>query len=221
MNFIIGLVDDEDSQLQRIRRTIKTNAPKDVLYEFKNYELAGTAESLTNYVFEEVIRDIESGCLSLLIIDYKIMIEVTKVEGTDIYQKIQKAVPQFPVIMLTDVIDDCVNHQFIDPDKVYKKSEFFKLEGDYSKEKTTNIFRNMERYSDIRSNLENRLHMLKTRLVDEKGSQELYDELVQTEHELDEYKPLEETQMEKALDSSKVKEIIELLAKTEIMLEGE
>ncbi|MCL2361658.1 MAG: hypothetical protein FWC73_07590 [Defluviitaleaceae bacterium] len=219
MEFIIGLVDDDDGQLATIRRTIKINAPKDIKCDFKSYDLAGASDSLVSTVYKEIIDDVESGCLSLLIIDYKIMIKADKVEGTDIYEKIRRAVPQFPVIMLTNVIDDCINHSFVDPDKVYRKSDFFRTDEGYSKEKTANIFRNMQRYVTARIDLESRLSNLKDRLVDENQSQELYNELIRTENELDEYKPLDETQMEKAFDTSAIKEAIELLEKADAMLE--
>lgn len=219
MKFIIGLVDDEENQLAQIRRTIKTNAPKGIEYDFITYELSDDIKSLVDNVFGKAIHDIKNNQLSLLIIDYKIMIQVTKVEGTDILKKIQKLLPQFPVIILTDVIDDCISHNFVDPDKVYRKSDFFKLESEYSKNKTANIFRNMERYDVIRSHLEINLNSLKSQLVDEGANQELYNKLIETEKELDEYIPIEQTEVDKVFDSSKMKEMIELLEKADTLLE--
>ena len=217
--YTIGLVDDELSQLAQIRRTIKTNAPQGIQFDFKSYNLEGNAANLVLKVFLEVIEDIKNNRLSILIIDYKIMIQVTKVKGTDILKLIQEAIPKFPVIILTDVIAECINHNFVDPDKVYKKSEYFKIESDYSKEKTANIFRNMERYLEIRTALEVKLSSLKEELIKKGLEQSVFDSLVETESQLDDFIPLNQSEIEKVFDASKIKEVIELLEKVDKILE--
>ena len=49
--------------------------------------------------------------------------------------------------MLTEVVSESTEPEFIDADKVYKKKEFYKLESEYSKEKVFNIFDSMRKYS--------------------------------------------------------------------------
>ncbi len=217
--YIIGLIDDELTQLSRIRATIKTNAPKNVEFNFKSYNLEGNATSLVSKVFSEVIEDIKANKLSLLIIDYKIMIQVTKIKGTDILKMIQDILPKFPVIILTDVISECINHNFVDPDKVYKKSEFFKIESDYSKDKTANIFRNMARYLEVKNVLEFKLNGLKDELIAKGLDQSVFDELIDVESQLDEFTPLNQSEVEKVFDASKMKEVINLLEKADKLLE--
>ncbi|MFT3952298.1 MAG: hypothetical protein QM689_10225 [Oscillospiraceae bacterium] len=217
--YIIGLIDDESTQLSRIRRTIKTNAPKEVEFEFKSYNLEGNATELVSKVFSEVIQDIKANELSLLIIDYKIMIQVTKVKGTDILKLIQDILPKFPVIILTDVISECIDHNFVDPDKVYKKSEFFKMESDYSKEKTANIFRNMIRYIEVKNTLEYKLSGLKGKIIENGLDQSVFDEIVDVESQLDEFTPLNQSEVEKVFDAAKMKEVVNLLEKVDKLLE--
>ena len=40
---IIGLIDDEETQLKKIRRTIKTNAKTNEQYDFKSYLISDNA----------------------------------------------------------------------------------------------------------------------------------------------------------------------------------
>ncbi|MDO4304940.1 MAG: hypothetical protein Q4D94_13620, partial [Bacillota bacterium] len=71
--YTIGLIDDEESQLKTIRRTIKTNARIDEKYDFKAYLISDNATDFVERVFEEVINDIRELKLSSLIVDYKII----------------------------------------------------------------------------------------------------------------------------------------------------
>ncbi len=88
--YIIGLIDDEESQLSKIRRTIKTNAKKDEQYDFKSYLISDKASDVISDVFEEVINDIKNLKLSSLIVDYKIIVKTYKIKGTEIFKKIKQ-----------------------------------------------------------------------------------------------------------------------------------
>ena len=55
---IIGLIDDEETQLKKIRRTIKTNAKTTEQYDFKSYLISDNASDVVSEVFEQVISDI-------------------------------------------------------------------------------------------------------------------------------------------------------------------
>ena len=104
--YIIGLIDDEESQLSKIRRTIKTNAKKEEQYDFKSYLISDKASDVVSDVFEEVIDDIKNMKLSSLIVDYKIIVKTYKIKGTEIFKKIKEEVPKFPVIILTEVVEE-------------------------------------------------------------------------------------------------------------------
>lgn len=217
--YIIGLIDDEPSQLVKIRRTIKSNAPKDVEFDFVAYPLADKSNLLVEQAFQSVMQDILNQKIACLIIDYKIMVKTTKVKGTDIFGRIKDVVPKFPIIMLTDVVEESIEPIFIDADKVYKKKEFFKLEEEYSKEKVTNIFDSMIKYVTKRDELQLTLQDLKQKMVQGKTIGENIGELLRIESELDEFYPMEQTQIDKVFDTNKAKEIVELIEKANSMLE--
>ncbi|MCI8362191.1 MAG: hypothetical protein HFJ41_03520 [Clostridia bacterium] len=215
----IGLIDDELNELMKIRRTIKTNAPKDIKFEFKEYELKIESDDLMKQIANQVISDIKNNNINALIIDYKIMIETEKLEGTEILKRILQFAPNFPVVILTDVIEDSVAHDFVDPDKVYKKSQFFKVFEDYSKQKILNLFRNMQRYVNTRSSLEQELEELKKSIDKEGTKQETVNKIVSVESELDKLCPTSQSQIEKVFDAKKVKEILEILEKANKLME--
>lgn len=220
--FTIGLIEDEEKQIKKIRRTIKSIAERylaDRKFDFKNYSLDGLAENLINNVSTEVIDDIKNGVISTLIIDYKIMIKAIKIEGTDIFDSIHKVIPEFPLVILTDRPEDSIKPDFIDPDKVYKKSEFFKLEEDYSIEKVKNIFRNMERYEGIREKLERELLITQEKVKEVGVEQQVFEDLINIEATLDQYLPMNNTYIEKVFDTDKIKEVVNLLEKANDLLE--
>lgn len=217
--YIIGLIDDEQSEIVKIRRTIKANAPKDVLFDFKTYRLDDKEKNLMEQLAQEVIYDIKENQINVLIIDYKIMLDTEKLEGTEILKKILEEAPNFPTVILTDIINDSVAHDFVDPDKVYKKSEFFKAQEDYSKEKILNLFRNAERYVKIRSSLEKQLDNLKQNITNEGTKQETVDKIVTIESELDKLYPKEQSQIEKVFDANRVKEILNILKEANKLME--
>lgn len=222
MEYTIGLVDEEDAQLRNIRSTIKTNiADLSLSIRFKEYKLAGDKNVLTTLVTREVIDDITSECIDSLIIDYKIMINTAVVEGTDIYKQVHKLVPKFPLVMLTDVPSNCYEKDFVDADKIYLKKDFFRVEGDYSKEKVKNIIKNMERYAKSRAALSNKLEQQLNLLTHGDDSLNTYLEIASTERQLDDYCPLGQTQLEKKLDIASLKEAVNLLNEAEEMLGAE
>jgi hypothetical protein len=217
--YTIGLIDDELTQIKNIRRTIKTNAPQNAQYDFKNYSLSNESSKLVDEVFDEVVEDIKNKLISCLIIDYKIMVRTTKVKGTDIFEMVKKAVPRFPIIILTDVIEESIEPDFIDADKVYRKSEFFKLSEEYAKEKTLNIFDSMKKYIGKRDSLQLTLSNLQKKMVEGSTIEENLEEVLKVENELDDFVPIEQTQIDKVFDSDKVKKIVELIEQANNLLE--
>ena len=81
--------------------------------------------------------------------------------GSDIFEQIRKVAPDFPTIIMTNVVEDSMKNNYVDADKVYAKSEFFKIQG-YAKEKTENILRNIKRYENLRNSTQQVLEELKS-----------------------------------------------------------
>lgn len=216
--YIIGLIDDEESQLRMIRRTIKTNAKIDEDYDFKSYLVSDNAIDFVTDIFEEVINDIKELKLSSLIVDYKIIVKTSKIKGTDIFKRIKEEVPKFPVIILTEVVEESTEPEFIDADKVYKKKDFYKIESEYSKEKVFNIFDSMRKYIDQRDKLQLTIDDLKQKLAEGSMGREAISSILALESQLDDFVPTDQSQIDKVFDEDKAKDIVALIEKANALL---
>lgn len=219
MPMTIGLIDEESLQLHTIRMVIKSNTPTgEEIPNFKNYELHGTMATLREKIVHEIIRDIMDGSISSLLIDYKIMIDTALIEGSDLYKMIYDLVPQFPLIILTDVPEACFDKAFLDSDKVYRKSDFFQVESRLSKEKVENIFRNAKRYINQRNYLSLTLEKLKEQIAEQGMTEELYRELLDVEIALKDFYPSGITKYDNLYDATKMREIIDIIDKASQLL---
>lgn len=217
--YIIGLIDDEESQLKKIRRTIKTNAKSNEQYDFKSYLISDNVSDVVSEVFEQVISDIKDSKLSSLIVDYKIIVKTSRIKGTDIFKRIKEEVPKFPIIILTEVVEESTEPEFIDADKVYKKKDFYKIQSEYSKEKVFNIFDSMRKYNDQRDKLQLTIEDLKHKLTDGSRGREVIGDILALESQLDDFVPTDQTQIDKIFDQNKAKEIVALIEKANDLLE--
>lgn len=77
--------------------------------------------------------------------------------------------------------------EFVDADKVYSKGQFFKLEENYSKEKTLNIFRNMDNYMAQRAKLSTKLANHLSLLETQGYSVQTLKDIIETEKLLDDF----------------------------------
>ena len=87
-----------------------------------------------------------------------------KETSNELLGELKDEVPNFPVIILTEVVEESTQLAFIDTDKVYRKKDFFKLEGEYSKEKVFSIFDSMKKYVEQRDGIELSIQDLKVKL---------------------------------------------------------
>lgn len=216
--YVIGLIDDEESQIRAIRRTIKTNALPETPFEFKSYLVPGNADDLVDKMSDEVMDDIIEQKISSLVVDCKIIVEKSKVQGTDIFYKIKNEVPKFPVIILTEVVAESTQPVFMDADKVYRKRDFFKIEGEYSKEKVSNIFDSMKKYVEQRDKIELSIHDLKQKLVKGDVGREAVSRILSLESQLDEFVPTDQTQIDKVFNEDKAKKIVDLIERANKLL---
>lgn len=213
----IGLIDDEPAELTKVRRTIKVNAPKGMEFDFKSYEIPEKREDAIDQICSQVIDDIEGMNITSLIIDYKIMVKALKVNGTDILKEINDTVSKFPVIILTERVEESIQPDHVDADKVYKKKDFFKLEEEYSKEKINHIFDSMAKYVKQRDELTLTLSELKKKL--ESGDRSVIEDVLKLEEKLDEFVPVEQTQIDRTYDANRMKAIVDLIAEANKLME--
>lgn len=223
-NYIIGIIDEDSEDIQDIERTIIVNKPENVSEEqitFYSYSIPANVSGLSDDIANTVINDIVNDKFQLLIVDYKIIVSTALVEGTEIFRRITEIVPKFPIIILTNVPEDCYKKEFVDADKVYSKGQFFKLEESYSKEKTLNIFRNMDNYSAQRAKLSTKLANHLSVLETQGYSEQTLKEIIETEKKLDNFFPQQQSTVEKDLDISELKNAVELLKEANNLLGGQ
>lgn len=217
--YTIGIIDDEMEQISQIRRTIKTNAPKDIKYDFKTYCMSNIGSNLINSILTDVIKDIEEQKINSLIIDYKIMIKTTKIKGTDIFKAIKDKVSKFPIIILTEIVEESITPYFIDADKIYRKRDFYLIEDEYSKEKVSNIFDSMNKYTQQKDKLQVCIEELKTKISSKQDNSEVINSILQLESELDDFIPIDMTQIDKLFDESKIMKVVSLIEKANNLIE--
>lgn len=220
---IIGIIDDDENEINSIQRAIITIIKRNNLdadnVEFKIYELNSDAGKLTENLINQVTEDISKFEISLLIIDHKIVANSNELlNGSDIFEQIRKIASDFPTIIMTNVVEDSMKNNYVDADKVYAKSEFFKIQ-EYAKEKTENILRNIKRYENLRNSTQQELEELKSELVKDTENQEIVNKIVEKEKELDKYLPIQQSYLEEIINLEELKEILKLIEDANKMLE--
>lgn len=223
--YCFGIIDENMEESLTIQRTILINKPSYVSEDqitFKEFSLSGAADNLPKEVSDEVMDCVSSGEIQSLIVDYQLLIQAETVaetiEGTEIFQRVTALVPKFPVVLLTNLPEDCLEKEFVDADKVYSKRSFFKVDEEYSKEKVSNLFNNISKYLSARNRLDVSLHEALLNMEEEGYTQEVFQKIVELERQLDDYLPMEIGQLEKALDVSQLQDAVSLIQEAKDLL---
>lgn len=220
---VIGIIDDDKNEIDSIRRTIITiikryNLDVDEL-KFKIYDLNSDVGKLTANLIKVIIDDILKFEISILIIDHKIVVNSNEIfNGSDIFEQIRNEAPDFPTIIMTNVVEDSMKNNYVDPDKVYAKSEFFKIE-EYAKEKTENMQKNVKRYNELRSTTQEELDELKSELAKNTENQDIVNKIVEKEKELDKYLPMQRSYLEEVINIEELKQILKLIEDAKKLME--
>ena len=223
-NYKIGIIDEDEADVQSIERTILENVPDSIKEEqvsFWHSDLLSNTARLSDEIFSQVIEKIENNDIQILIVDYKIIVNSTLIEGTDIFRRVEELVPKFPLILLSNLPKDCYSKDFVDADKVYTKREFFKLEENYAKEKTEIMFRNMRNYVARRDNLSAKLSVCLTNLEKNGYCEQTLKDIIETENMLDCFCPQQQSIVEKQLDIDELKSAVDLITKAKKLLGGD
>ena len=215
--YIVGIIDDEQNAISKIRGIIKENKPEDVEVDFKTYFLENEKGISIKKLSKEILEDIKKNKINTLIIDQKIIVNAGEVEGIEIFKSIKDTVYKFPVIMLTNVADECIKDDFVDPDKVYKKSDFFAIDEEKSKELVRKIFNNAK--NDNRTQIEAKIRVLQNEISENGNNAEIVSEIIDNEEKLSELKPTDYTQIEKIVNPQKIKDVLDLLNEVNNLLE--
>ena len=221
----IGIIDDNSSELDDIRATIFTAWKKspDILEEvdFKPYSLEKT-QDFKEKLESELLQDIEKRTIQSLIVDYKLDSLRKVLEGKDVVEYLQDLAPAFPVVILTNAPSGSKKEAEIDPDKVYDKREFLKVNSSESDEMCFKIYLNIMRYIKHRGELEVALDASLNDLASRPGADvdiDLLSRISEIEVDLSKYVPIDKSHAEKLFDLSELKGLIEEISKLEGNLE--
>ena len=218
----IVLIDDDQREYAKIRRTIKENAPEKFSFTNRDYDFEEF--NLEQYNRQEEIKEklislIKSKEVSTVLIDYKLLTNNKFFAGNQIFADIYKAVSKFPIIILTERMAESMEGFLVDADKVYEKSEFLKLESQYAKEKVSNMFYNMECYVKNLNDLEYKLDSLIVAMKNNM-TEEIINEIYAVETELSKYIPLDHCQADEMYNADNLKEIVSLINQANKLIKG-
>ena len=217
--YYIGMIEDDMAEASSVMASLDINAEQLCEDSFKLYDLI-KKESFREELFEQILDDIKKNNIQGLIVDYKLDTLDEVMEGIEVVKFMHETVPEFPVIILTDVPEKSKENDKADPDKVYAKEIFMKPSELKTKEMVYHIVRNLERYTKRRSELEIKREQLLDKLVNSsKHEDEIYGQLLETERELSKYVPLEMTAVDREYDIESMEEILEVLKEYKSLLE--
>jgi len=221
----IGIIDDNDYELDDIRAAIFTSWKKssEIAEEldFRTYSLEKTLD-FKEKLEAELLSDIERREIQSLIVDYKLDSLRKVLAGKDIVEYLRDMVPAFPVVILTNAPAGSKQEAEIDPDKVYDKHEFLRIGSNESDEMSLKIYLNIKRYIKRRTELEASLSAALNELSSRPGADidvTLLSNISETEVDLSKYVPIDKSLAEKAFDLSELKGLIEEISKLESRLE--
>ena len=191
MIFSIGMIEDDKAEASAIMLSLNENSDKLNENSFKLYELKPNS-NLREQLFQEIKQDIIENKVQCIMIDYKLDTLKEVLTGIEIVEYLHEEVPEFPVIILTNVPDKGKENDLADPDKVYTKQIFMQPNNPKTCEMVYHIERNMERYAKRRAELELEQERLLTQITGEEDSEDdIYGKLVDMERELSRYAPIE------------------------------
>lgn len=221
----IGLIDDNDYEIDDIQATIYTAWQKSPEItdgvDFKRYKLDPLPD-LKEKLEIELLRDIDTQEIQSLIVDYKLDSLRKVMEGKNVVEYLSDRVPSFPVIILTNAPQGSKHEFSIDPDKVYDKREFLQIGSSASDEMALKIYLNIKRYVKRRTELETILAAALDELSSRPGADidiELISKISEIEDNLADYTTIDKTTAEKAFDLSELRELIADLSKLEESLD--
>lgn len=216
--FYIGMIEDDLAEASSAMLSLNENSDQIEEQSFKIYPLM-KKENFKKELFENITEDIKDNRIQGLIVDYKLDTMDEVLEGIEVVNFVHELVPEFPVIILTNVPDTSKKNDKVDPDKVYAKEVFLNNEKEETRDMVYNIVRNLERYVKKRVELETRREQLLNCVVDNAQENETYGELLETEKELNKYTPIGMTEIDNTYKVDDMKEALELLKEYKGLLE--
>lgn len=218
--YIIGIVDDDATDIGSVYISIEKNLPDNVEVELKTY-LDNERELDIDKLTEEILEDIEENKIITLIIDEKIIGDYTEIKGSTLYDIVSQEVNKFPIIILTNWGEDAEKNYLVDPDKIYEKGDFFGFDTEKGKALVKNIFVNAKRYKDTRKNLEKRMKELEDKIAEDgtSGHVDEINEIAEVADKLASLKPMQDNPIEKSMKTDELEKALEILKEANNILE--
>lgn len=149
----IGIVEDKESELDNIKRIFYSYYKENCDFQDYIIDEYGEKEELVN----KILDDIQNTRIDVLVVDYLISREGFKIVGNEVYESVKKHIQNFPVIILTQYVDDSQRSEIIDPDKVYRKSIFFDINTQESKDSLKNIDISIRNFQKQKEEIEQKI----------------------------------------------------------------
>lgn len=121
----IGIIDDKKFKAQQLRQTIKLFFKKEEFdKELKDYKITASVLELKRTI-EAVINEIRENNIDVLIIDYNLSSGVNiSYNGVELAEYIKKTLDEFPVFILTGVIQDLYDDESFPASFVYNSVDY-------------------------------------------------------------------------------------------------
>lgn len=211
--YTIGIIDDKEGERADIQVSILENVSNVEEFAFKEYNLDHREKE---ELFQEIIADITEERIQTLIVDYKLDTAQNVIKGWEIVDFVHGKVPEFPVVILTNVPDESRESEYIDADKVYPKIIFLDTAHEETTRMVENILLNIQRYVKRRKDLEGNLVRALEKLDQNSTDEGIIKDVLKIEDELGKYKESDQTYLDRKVNLSEVKDILQELKEIDI-----
>lgn len=211
----IGIIEDDRAVVPQIKLVLAEYLKKKGgAVAYKEYFIADGKDE-QNEILREVLGDIEEGLIHTLFVDYKLNTVNLSVEGSEIIKTIREELSEFPMVILTNVVEDGKKSKATDADKVYHKEVFLNPDDENSEKMVENVFLNMDRYCQLRAGLEVErdriLQKMNERSAEVKSSMDQISELIRVETELQKFTPTHLMPVERIFPVQEYQEVLGIL----------
>ena len=204
----IGIVEDKESELDNIKRCFYGYYRGDCGFQDYIIDEYGEKEELVNKILDDILNT----RIDVLVVDYLISREGFKIVGNEVYESVKRHIQNFPVIILTQYVDDSQKSEIIDPDKVYRKSIFFDINTQESKDSLKNIDISIRNFQKQKEEIEQKILDEQQKIKDREIDPSVLINLSELELNLNKYIVSDSaTELDKLFDTSQLECAVKLI----------
>jgi hypothetical protein len=215
MIYKIGIVEDNKSDINKVDRILYSNLGE--VFELEPYSIENiSSQDEFQETINKIVDDANGNKIHGLILDYKIMVQHIIGKGNEIFTKIKENIPLFPVIILTERVEETREDSNMDFDKIYRKEIFFTPESKESQDQSMNFFKNIEKYYENKKSLEQQLKMVQEEELENEGqgiSDKAILKMIELEEQLSQYEKDERSNLDKFLNPDKLSKALDIINK--------